>query len=83
MKKLNKEKLNILLVEMLGEEFIDFFVIDISELQQIEIFVKTTSEFIWGERFSDDLVYDYLGYLGYTHISVIASTSIKGGVWRE
>ena len=82
--KYDKEKLEMILKQMLEDEFITFLAIDMPQIEQIQIFVKTTNEFIWGERFgNDDPAYNYLESLNYSHIVLIASKEIKGGLWYE
>ena len=77
----DKDKMGTIFKNMLGDEYITFFPIDMTQIKQIQIFVKTTAEFIWGERFIDDPAWDYLHGLGYTDIALIAAKEVKGGLW--
>ena len=83
MLKIDKTKLEEIFTNMLGEEFITLFTIDMPQIRHIMVFVKTTIEFIWGDRFTDDPAWDYLYELGYRQIDLIASKEIKGGLWYE
>ena len=75
----DKNKMDMILKQMLGDEFIDSFAVDLPKLAQIQIFIKTTDEFIWCDRFlGRDKASEHLGGLGYTDISVIAAKDIKG-----
>ena len=80
---LDKVKLKSLLKDLLGEEYVTHLLIDLPQIHQVQIFIKTKDEFIWGERFEDeeDVVWNYLESLGYTDIDLVASTAIQGGVW--
>ena len=72
----------IIFKQMLGDEFITFLAIDLPQIDHILIFVKTTKEFIWGDRFADDPAWDYLESLGYMDIRIIAAKEIEGGLWN-
>ena len=79
MSEYNNIEMKNVLKQMLGTEFIDLFEVNIPQIKHIQVFVKTTDEFIWGERFGmDDPAYDYLENLGYTKISIIAAKEIEG-----
>jgi len=64
---------------MLGSEFLESFAVDLPQIYQIQVFVKTVNEFTWGDRFyMEDPAHDYLDGLGYTNISIVAAKEING-----
>ena len=81
MQTYNKSMLETILRQMLGNEFITFFIIDLPRAKQVTLFVKTSKEFVWGDKFDDDPAWDYLEECGYTSISIIATKELKGGEW--
>lgn len=82
--KYDKTEMEEILRHMLAEEFLSFFEIDLPQIKHIQIFVKTTNEFVWGDRFGvEDAAYDYLEDLGYTKIHITAAKEIHGGWLNE
>ena len=77
--KYNKEKFEEICKRMLGDEFVTSFAVDFPQIKRIQVFVKTTTEFIWGDRFGSNPAYDYLDELGYTHMGISAAREIEGG----
>ena len=76
--KYDKEKMDDIFRQMLDDEFIASFAVDLPQIKKIQVFVKTTNEFIWGNRFDDDPAWDYLHELGYTKIHICAACEIQG-----
>ena len=78
MSKYDKDKMETILKQMLGDEFITAFTADLFQIGKIHVFVKTVNDFIWCERFpEDDPAYDYLTELGYIDILIIAAREIR------
>ena len=77
-----KDKLKSIILDMIGDEFINLCIIDLPQVKHIQVFIKTTKDFIWSERFiKNDLLYLYLEELGYTRIDITSAKEIKGGLW--
>ena len=77
----DENKLTHILREMLGDTFITHKVIDLPQADHILVFVKTSEEFIWGDKFGQTAADDYLEHLGYSDIRFIAAKEIEGGLW--
>ena len=81
-KPLDREKLRKILQEQAKDLFVDMFVFDFPEEGHIRVFVKTTEEFIWQDKYiGNDTAWDYLDSLNYKETSIIAAKGMKGGLW--
>ena len=73
MQTYNKTRMESILRQMLGNELITYFIIELPRAKQVTLFVKTSEEFVWGDKFDDDPAWDYLEECGYSSISIIAT----------
>ena len=81
-KPLDREKLRKILQEQAKDLFVDMFVIDLPSEGHLKVFVKTTEEFIWEDRYvGNDPAWDYLDSLEYRDINIISAKEMKGGLW--